>query len=127
MLWSLHLSGPIGIAPCSHRTCGWNGVELLPALCGQVEPLTGLCNKLWLGEFAGCVPWQCGAPGWAIILAGLQLGSTIIPGWLESQSVTGGATGWTVCPGRDPGRASHLNGNSSRVMQSGGDTDSALN
>lgn len=58
---------------------------------------------------------------------GYRLGSIIIPGWLESQSVTGGVTSWTVCPGRAPGRASHLNRNSSCGMQSGGDKYCTLN
>lgn len=72
-------------------------------------------------------------PGSVVPLDGLlfwqsyRLGSTIISGWLVSESVTGGATGWTVCPGRALGRASHLNRNSSCAMQSGGDTDCALN
>lgn len=39
-------------------------VELLAELHSQVEPLTGLCNNLWLGGIAGCIPWQGGAAGW---------------------------------------------------------------
>lgn len=72
--------------------CGWNEVELLTVLCGQVEPFTGLCNKLWLGEFAGCVPWQCGA-----FWQGYRLGSTIPPvGWNLSLWLEGPLAGLCV-------------------------------
>lgn len=37
--------------------------ELLAELHSQVESLTGLCNNLWLGGIAGCIPWQGGAAG----------------------------------------------------------------
>lgn len=40
------------------------GVVPLAGLCGQREPLAGLCDHFWLGVVSGCVPWQGGVTGW---------------------------------------------------------------
>lgn len=56
-------------------------------------PLSVLCNHLWLGEVAGCVPWQDGATGWT------ELGSSVCPDQVGPLAILlpDGVADWTVC------------------------------
>lgn len=66
------MGGPVGCVPLGGIS---DQAEILFVLSGQMEPLAGLCNHLWLGKIPRCVPWQSGVTGWSPQL-GRAMGKT---------------------------------------------------
>lgn len=78
--------------------------------------LTELCNYLWLGGVAGCVPWQGGAAGWTLWsgrAAGWAPQLYLIrwgPKLCSPAPRSGRATGWGTWSDRASGSAPRFSG-----------------